>query len=151
MGDGATAVESELGDRTRGVGPRIVVYGLLLAVLSMAWFEATLWPLNSWQLFSYTRGPTSSAVEIVAIGPDGDETIAASDLWREYRVIDHAVDLAEGAAARDALCRDLLDRVVDRAPEVTSLVIDRVVSERPDGPTTPPVERSRTNLVRCDR
>jgi hypothetical protein len=129
----------------------VVVYGLLLAVLGMAWFEATLWPLNSWQLFSYTRGPSSSAVELLAFGPDGAEPVSPSDLWREYRVIDHAVDHAEGAAAKEALCLDLLERLVEQDPEVTSLTIDRVVSERPDGPATPPVERSRTNLARCDR
>jgi hypothetical protein len=146
-----TATEAVAGSQGRRAGQRVLVYGLLAAILGMAWFEATLWPLNSWQLFSYTRGPTSSAIEVTARGPEGERSVAVSTLWREYRVLDHALGLTSGAAALDELCRDLLDRVAERRPAVTGLVVERVVSHRPDGPATAAVERSRTTVVRCDR
>jgi hypothetical protein len=134
--------------------PRVVVYGLFAAIVVTAAFDATLWPLNGWRLFSQMREPRSTAVAVVVEGAGGERRLDASTIWREYRSLGHAVALVgrQGSDGLESLCHVLLSEVGATEPGVSGLRIERTSSRLVDDPDTGELRvevEQRSVLQRC--
>ncbi len=116
-----------------GHGPRVLVYGLLAAIVLMSAFGAVLWPLNEWRLFSTLRTSRSSSLHLIVESPSGETRLKPAELWREYRGVGYTVSFAEeaGADELERVCDVLLEAARTSTPEATALRMERVSSVHP--------------------
>lgn len=134
--------------------PRVLVYGLVTALVLVALSDATLWPLSGWRLFSSLRGPQAGSVAVVVETPRGESLLDSSELWAEYRSVGHAIASAErvgGRTAVEAVCEALAPHVLDREPDLVAVRFDRKSTRLVPGPDGKVVRHrgERSTLVRC--
>jgi hypothetical protein len=117
--------------------PRALVVGALVVLLVAGLREVEAWPLTAWRLFSGTRGDEQTGWALQTVDTAGEVApFSLADLPVGYRLATWPLgDLPAGPSAEgDALCAELLARVIEAQPDTAQLRIlrDRQRMERLD-------------------
>lgn len=124
-GDGGAGVDT--GDGVpRAVRVFVAVLFALMLVPGVIGFDA--WPLTGWRLFSVSRHAEQTRWVIEATDADGaSRVVSLEELPLRYRHAEWPMSELSGASddRREAVCRALLDPVLDVEPETVELTIAR--------------------------
>ena len=127
---------------------RVVVVGIVGALLAVGAADAELWPLSSMRLFSQVRTDRASGYEVFLVDADGSaRRLDVASLGREFRGAHHLLprfgEMTQ--AERDGVCAAW----ASAAGGAASVRIDRVVRAVPTGPDDPRRELDRSVAWTC--
>jgi hypothetical protein len=122
---------SEQLDRAPSVraGPRVLVLGLLAALLVCGLVGVEWWPFTGWKLYSRVRTDSRVAWEATTVAPDGQETpVEPNDLPLGYRHVELLLarfpDYSD--AQREEICDAIAGGVRDEGEDVAEVRVYRV-------------------------
>ena len=133
---------------TNTVLGRVVVVGIVGALLAVGAADAELWPMSSMRLFSQVRTDRAAGYEVFLVDADGAaRRLDVASLGREFRGAHHLLprfaDMTQDE--RDEVCAAW----ATAAGGAASVRIDRVVRSVPTGADDPRRELDRRVAWTC--
>jgi hypothetical protein len=109
--------------------PRLLVLGLLAALLVCGLAGVEWWPFTSWKLYSQVRTDSRVVWEATTVAADGRETVVEpNDLPLGYRHVELLLARFPGYSSekREDICDAIADGVRDEGEEVVAVRVYRV-------------------------
>lgn len=116
-------------ERAVPVRARVVVLGLIAALLVCGLVGIEWWPFTGWRLYSRVRTDSQVVWEAATVAPDGEESVVdPNDLPLGYRHIELLLARFPGSssAEREDICEAIADGVRDQGHEVVAVRVYRV-------------------------
>jgi hypothetical protein len=116
-------------DRAVPVRARVVVLGVIAALLVCGLVGIEWWPLTGWRLYSRVRTDSRVVWEAATVAPDGEEEVVdPNDLPLGYRHLELLLARFPGSssAEREDICEAIAGGARDEGREVVGVRVYRV-------------------------